>query len=155
MRAYILSVVAIVPLLLSVPCTSRAQTATPGADTHYQPFPTIWSGVYTTDEADRGKQTAANLCGRCHGPELKGTDTAPGLTGARFFDRWNNLMLLDVIAWIQSAMPGDHGFFVTAKQSREIVGYMLRESGAPSGRAPISDDINVLNQILVIRKPSR
>jgi hypothetical protein len=77
------------------------------------------------------------------------------LTGARFFDRWNNLMLLDVVAWIQSAMPGDHGFVVPAKETREIVGYMLRESGAPAGREPISNDVNVLNQILVLRKPSR
>ncbi len=125
-----------------------------GVAPSFQPSPTIWRGVYSKEEADRGKQTAAKLCGACHGPELRGMPRAPALTGPRFFDRWHDLRLIDLIAWIQSAMPGDHGFFVPAKETREIVGYVLRESGVPAGAEPISNDVNVLNQILITRKPA-
>src|SRR5579871_6083904 len=100
---------------------------------HYQPFPTIWNGVYRADQADRGKTTAARLCGACHGTELKGTDKAPRLTGQKFFDRWSDLRLSDLVAYIQSAMPGTHSFFVGPDDTRDIIGYLLRESGVPAG----------------------
>jgi len=154
MRIHMFTRAALMTALLLTPLAAPAQTTASPAETRYQPFPTIWSGVYANEEADRGQQTAARLCGRCHGPDLRGTSQAPRLTGAAFFDRWHDLMMLDVIAWIQSAMPGNHAFFVPAKETREVVAYMLRESGVPAGREPISTDMDVLSHLLILRKPN-
>ncbi|HUK32342.1 MAG TPA: cytochrome c [Vicinamibacterales bacterium] len=130
---------------------ARAVQAQANVTPQYQPFPTIWGGVYTAAQADRGQPTAARLCGRCHGPELRGTDKAPRLTGSRFFERWDNLRLLDIVAYIQGAMPREHEFFVSGDDARDITGFMLRESGVPAGTEPVSKDVNVLSQILVTR----
>jgi len=117
-----------------------------------QPFPTIWSGVYSKTEAERGKQAYAQLCSRCHGADMKGGLTAPGLIGAKFFDRWHDLRLGDVVAYIQAAMPREHEFYVPADSARAIVALMLRESGVPPGREAMSTDIKIQHNILITRQ---
>jgi len=131
----------------------RAQEAR--AEAHFQPFKTVWSGVYAKDEADRGKRASAQLCGGCHGVNLKGSEKAPQLTGPKFFERWNNLRLLDVVAYIQSAMPHEHEFFASPEATREIVGFMLQESGVPAGQAPMSKDVNELSEVLITKPAGR
>jgi len=115
------------------------------------PFPTVWSGVYSKAEADRGKEAYRQLCSRCHGTDLKGGLTAPGLVGAKFFDRWHDLRLGDIVAYIQAAMPREHEFYVPADSARAIVGLMLEESGVPPGQDNMSTDTNVQHTILITR----
>ncbi len=117
-----------------------------------QPFTTVWDGVYTAGEADRGRDAAARLCGRCHGDDLKGGQVH-GLIGTPFFERWTNLRLLDVVSYIQTAMPHEHEFVVPAATTRDIVGYMLRESGIPAGRTEMAKDVNTQADILITRRP--
>ena len=116
-----------------------------------QPFPTIWSGVYSKTEAERGKQVYAQLCGRCHGTDMKGGLTAPGLIGAKFFDRWHDRRLADVMAFIQAGMPQEHEFYVPADSARAIVALMLRESGVPAGHESMSTDVKIQHDILITR----
>jgi S-disulfanyl-L-cysteine oxidoreductase SoxD len=116
-----------------------------------QPFPTVWSGVYSNTEAERGKQVYAQLCSRCHGTDMKGGLTAPGLIGAKFFDRWHDLRLADVVAYIQAGMPKEHEFYVPADSARMLVAQMLRESGVPPGQKPMSTDVKSQHDILITR----
>ncbi len=136
--------------LLTAGLAAQAPTPADGG-TKFQPFRSVWSGVYTRDEADRGKRAAADLCARCHGAELGGSATAPVLVGPRFFERWHDLRLGDVIAYIQSAMPREHAFFVPAQTARDISAFMLRESGVPAGKTPIPADVQALSEILITR----
>jgi cytochrome c5 len=107
--------------------------------------------VYSKAEADRGRQAYKQLCSRCHGADLKGGLTAPALVGARFFDRWHDLRLGDVVAYIQAAMPREHDFYVPADSARAIVGLMLEESGVPAGHEDMSVDVGVQHAILITR----
>ncbi len=145
-----LGIATVALMLWAGPHVAVGQSRTAG-DNHHPSSSTIWSGVYTPDEADRGKTTGAKLCASCHGPELKGTDKAPRLTGQPFFDKWSELRLADVVAYIQNAMPRTHAFFVGPDDTRDIIAYMLRESGVPAGHQPISKDMNVLNDIFITR----
>ena len=116
-----------------------------------QPFPTIWSGVYSKTEAERGKQVYAQQCSRCHGTDMKGGLTAPSLIGAKFFDRWHDLRLADVVAFIQAGMPQKHEFYVPSDSARAIVALILQESGVPAGHDPMSTDVKIQHGILVTR----
>src|SRR4051794_41766254 len=55
------------------------------ATVHAQP-PTksIWDGVYTQAQAERGKTLYAQECASCHGGELTGGEMAPPLAGGEF-----------------------------------------------------------------------
>ncbi|MEN9932217.1 MAG: hypothetical protein RIS17_790, partial [Pseudomonadota bacterium] len=41
----------------------------------------VWQGIYTTEQADRGSAVYAQRCGACHGAALNGTGEAPALIG--------------------------------------------------------------------------
>jgi len=130
---------------------ARTMQRVPG-EPEYQPFRTVWSGVYSKPEAERGKETAARLCGSCHGAELKG-GTAVRLTGPQFFERWDNLRLRDVVVQIQGTMPHGRDFFVPAGSTREVIAFMLRESGVPAGEERMPENLSVLGDILITRAP--
>jgi mono/diheme cytochrome c family protein len=115
----------------------------------------VWSGVYSTADADRGKQAYAQLCSRCHGATMKGGATAPGLIGTKFFDRWHDLRLGDVVAYIQAAMPREHDFYVSGQSARDIVSLMLQKSGVPAGKTPMPNDVKALQEILITRPSPR
>src|SRR3546814_7539396 len=50
----------------------------------------VWTGVYTKDQAERGKAAYAENCAACHGDTLAGIDVAPALVGPTFLHNWNN-----------------------------------------------------------------
>ena len=52
------------------------------ATVHAQPPTTsVWDGVYTVEQANRGKGMYAEQCASCHGSELTGGEMAPPLAG--------------------------------------------------------------------------
>jgi hypothetical protein len=132
---------------------SAAAQIPPDGGTRFQPFTTVWAGVYGKEEAGRGRRAAADLCGRCHGDTLAG-GTAPGLVKSQFFDRWHDLRLADVVVYIQSAMPHGHDFFVPPEKARDIVAFILQESGVAPGAAPMSSDVQKLSGILITLPPA-
>jgi hypothetical protein len=129
---------------------SAAAQIPPDGGTRFQPFTSVWAGVYAKEEAVRGKRAAADLCGRCHGETLAG-GTASGLVKTQFFERWHDLRLADIVVYIQSAMPHEHDFFVPSETVRDIVAFILQESGVPPGNAPMSSDVQKLSEILITR----
>ena len=56
----------------------------------------IWDGVYTAEQADRGAQLYETWCAECHGGELEGGETAPALLGGEFMWAWNGLSVGDI-----------------------------------------------------------
>jgi hypothetical protein len=52
---------------------------------------TVWDGVYTSEQANRGEETYDARCTGCHRDDLSGGgDGAAVLRGADFFARWND-----------------------------------------------------------------
>jgi len=44
----------------------------------------IWDGVYTSAQADKGKALFSDNCAKCHGGTLDGNDEIPALKGSHF-----------------------------------------------------------------------
>jgi mono/diheme cytochrome c family protein len=134
--------------ILAASCLLLAATVAFGQSD--QTIATIWSGVYNREQAARGKTRAAELCSQCHGDDLKGA-AAPALTGPAFFERWHDLQLIDPVTYIQTAMPHGHQVFITSDSAREIVAFMLQQSGVPAGTEPMVSDLKALRGILITR----
>ncbi len=75
--------------------------ATPGAGS------SVWSGVYTEEQAKRGEAVSNKLCTSCHGPELSGGEAGPTLVGLEFIGNWNNLTVADFFDRVNATMPAD------------------------------------------------
>jgi len=52
----------------------------------------VWSGVFSAQQAARGKSSYDGVCARCHGAQLTGggADLGPALTGGTFLSHWSN-----------------------------------------------------------------
>ena len=65
----------------------------------------IWEGVFTAEQAERGAATYKSACSECHGGDLMGDGFAPALVGAEFQGNWNDLSVGDLFERIRVSMP--------------------------------------------------
>jgi mono/diheme cytochrome c family protein len=96
------------------------------------PAPSIWDGVYTDAQAERGKNIYSTACVRCHGADLGGT-TAPPLTGDRFMTSWGGESVDRLFVKIRDTMPPNFGTILDDSAKLDVVTYILRTGGYPSG----------------------
>ena len=79
------------------PSDVRAGQAAPAAS--------VWAGVYTGEQANRGAVLYREACASCHGPTLLGGEMAPALVGTDFMSNWNGLTVGDLVERIRVSMP--------------------------------------------------
>ena len=94
----------------------------------------MWDGIFTTAQADAGKQAAAR-CQGCHGPELNGTDRAPALKGTAFLADWEDGSVNRLFVKVRDTMPPGNTDSLPPETKLNIVAHLLRENGFPAGRA--------------------
>jgi cytochrome c5 len=111
----------------------------------------IWRGVYTAAQAERGKAVYARHCSRCHGEDLGGRRDYP-LSGERFMDRWEAHTLEHLFVLIRDSMPPDGINTVDPNDKRDIVAYVLQQNGFPAGATELSQDVAVLATSEIVRK---
>ena len=52
---------------------------------------TVWDGVYTDAQAERGRAAYQQSCAACHREDLRGDSTAPSLVGESFTFLWGDM----------------------------------------------------------------
>jgi len=90
------------------------------------------AGVYTDEQAKRGKEAYLTLCRSCHVPS----------TGDGFARRWGGKTLLDLFTYIYETMPDNNPRTVDEASNADIIGYLLQSTGMPVGTrdVPIAAD---------------
>ncbi len=107
----------------------------------------VWDGVYTSEQADRGAALYAANCASCHGSALTGGESAPPLTGGEFFSNWNGLTVGELFERIRISMPADGPGRLTREQDADILAFMLSVSQFPPGKTEMEHRAEVLKQI--------
>ena len=98
----------------------------------------VWSGVYTAAQADRGKAVYASHCVRCHGDDLSASRAYP-LAGERFIDHWEAHTLEHLFHLIRDTMPpGAEARTVGENDKRDVMAYLLQQNGFPAGSAELA-----------------
>jgi mono/diheme cytochrome c family protein len=93
----------------------------------------IWDGVYSDAQADRGSSGFAGHCASCHGANLAGTGEAPALAGPQFLSDFDGLSAGDLFDRIRTTMPQDNPGSLTRDQVADILAFLLKANGLPSG----------------------
>ena len=114
-----------------------------------RPPRTVWDGVYTKEQADRGKALYNQHCGACHGEALEGIEMASALAGGEFIDKWAGQTLGDLFERIRTTMPGDKPGRLGRDVNANILAYILGANEFPAGQAELSSDTQVLKQIRI------
>src|SRR5262245_18522794 len=115
------------------------------------PDNSVWRGVYTTAQAERGKAVYTRHCSRCHGEDLAGRRDYP-LSGERFIDHWEAHTLEHLFVLIRDSMPPDGINAVDPNDKRDIVAYVLQQNGFPAGTSELSQDVATLATLELERK---
>ena len=97
----------------------------------------VWSGVYTAEQAGRGKAAYDEQCAACHGASLTGGDVAPPLSGSAFLNNWNNTSAGDLFERIHTTMPQSAPGSLSGKTVSDIEAYMFQANGFPAGQVAL------------------
>ena len=105
----------------------------------------VWDGVYTDAQAERGHTLYMQNCSRCHGANLWGTYEIPPLVG-RFMPYWSGSKLAALFDYVSAAMPLDHPGALRAHANADIVAFILKTNDIPSGSKELTtDSVNAIN----------
>jgi len=129
--------------LLSSPGSGlRAQTAEPR----------IWQGVYSEEQAARGRDHFNNVCIRCHQADLGGSTEAPALKGDRFYASFEQEPIDRLYLKARDTMPPNFGVNVDAQGKLDIITFILKMNGYPSGPNELKIASEDLATALILRK---
>lgn len=115
------------------------------------PEPKIWTGVYTSAQAERGKSNFTGSCARCHLADLSG-GTGPSLKGERFITAWENENLYRLFTKIRDTMPPNFGTTLTEEAKLDVITYILQSNGFPAGPTELKINVDNLEATPIVRK---
>ncbi len=98
--------------------------------------PSVWDGVYSAEQAVRGKKLYEATCSRCHGEDLSGANARP-LAGESFIRDWGGLKLDGVLTRAKTMPPGASGTLGEAGYV-DIIAYVLEVNEFPHGEAELT-----------------
>ena len=124
---------------------AAAQAASGGAKT-------VWDGVFSKAQADRGAATYKTVCSECHGNDLAGDGFAPALSGSEFMGNWNDLTVGDLFERIRISMPPSGPSSVTPAQKADIVAHLMNQNKFPAGTAELEPKTEALKLIKIEMK---
>lgn len=109
---------------------------------------TVWDGVYTDAQAERGKALYMEKCVQCHGPELMGGGAGAGpLQGATFSGNWNGVPLGDMLERVRQSMPLDKPATLSRQQCADVLAFIFSVNKFPAGKSELSRQAEILNTI--------
>ena len=124
--------------------TAASQQAPATSSTEPQ---SVWDGVYTKEQAQRGEPLYAERCAACHAPDLTGGETAPALASAEFKSNWSGLSVDDLFERIKVSMPQDNPGSLSRQQTADILAFVLSKGGFPAGTRELAREAEVLKQL--------
>src|SRR5262245_3670805 len=70
----------------------------------------VWSGVYTQAQNERGKEFHSGACAQCHGARLNGAGQpdqppSPAIAGAAFLRKWEGKTVAELFTYVRERMP--------------------------------------------------
>jgi mono/diheme cytochrome c family protein len=101
------------------------------------PATSVWSGVYTNEQATAGEQIYFEQCASCHGDDLAGRERAPALAGTQFLEAWHGKTLQRLLERIEEMPPGAP---VSLTQAVDVLAFLLYSAEMPSGTAGLPAD---------------
>jgi mono/diheme cytochrome c family protein len=120
---------------------------------------TVWDGVFTEVQAERGRAAYAGACGLCHGRRLNGAPddpdmrSTPPLARARFLRTWGGRSLATLFEYTRATMPEDNPGSLTDDEYVDVIAHMLSVGGMPAGEDALRPDLGRLARVVIEQVP--
>jgi cytochrome c len=112
---------------------------------------TVWDGVYTDAQAERGGASYQQACVACHRDDLRGDNTAPSLVGESFTFLWGDMEVGELSARIQKLMPPERPGSLPAEAYIDIVAFILQKNEFPAGSMELGADTDSLHAVITTK----
>ncbi len=105
-------------------------------------------GIYTKEQADRGRMLYDGTCADCHGAKLEGGTSTP-LAGSEFIASWGrpNLTLDDFYYIVRKTMPKDKPGSLTREAYTDIVAFILQQNSFPPGEKELTSNPEMMKTV--------
>ena len=119
----------------------------------------VWDGVFTEAQAERGQAVYPGPCGLCHGRRLDGAPddpdmlSTPSLARARFLRIWEGRSLATLFEYTRATMPEANPESLDDQEYVDIIAYMLSVSGMPAGDDELEPDSQSLARFIIRQQP--
>ena len=110
---------------------AAADAAVPGG--------TIWDGVYTPNQAQRGAGNFETFCSSCH---------RTGFRGAGFMNRWREDNLASLYTFIRNNMPVGNPGVASPSEYIDIVAWILSTNDVPAGNLDLTPAVASAIQVV-------
>jgi cytochrome c5 len=141
------AVLCLTAAVLSAGGDARAQGSAPASSAR-----TIWDGIYTQPQSERGRTIFVASCGRCHNDELAGSERGPALRDDAFWQRWDNDSFDKLFTKVRDTMPQQGVDSLSDEQKADALAYILAKNGAPAGPKELGIELPELESISIVRK---
>ncbi len=94
-------------------------------------------GVYTTQQANEGRELWASACNNCHTPH----------NGLPFKNKWIGRDLASLFAYVKNEMPKNDPGGLSDEEYLLAVAFLVRANGMPAGDRPLPMDSLALSRI--------
>lgn len=132
----------------AVAVSLASAAAVPTRDAAEQAPRSARDGVYTIDQAQRGKGLYDEKCASCHGVMTSTTPgMAPLLNDHVFQARWTDRTVGDLFDRIRTTMPQNEEGTLSSRHTAAIVAYILSANQLPAGGAELGEDVETLKRI--------
>lgn len=108
----------------------------------------VWSGVYSAQQAERGRATFETTCAACHRADLGGRGPIPALRGASFTDSRLGGTVGDLYERIRTTMPPGRAESLSREAYADVVAYILSANAFPAGDGDLSHHEDSLHGIV-------
>lgn len=113
----------------------------------------ILQGIYTADQALRGRELYLANCSSCHSTDLRGNSNAPSLVGLSFTFIWEGRSVGEFFTTIRELMPTDRPASLPVSSYADILAFILSSNGYPAGNAELSADVDYLSGVTITAPP--
>lgn len=108
----------------------------------------VWDGIYTEAQAQRGEQVYQDECAFCHLDDLLGDAFATPLIDEAFTARWEGGNVGDLMTVVQVTMPADRPNTLHAEAVADVVAYLLKMNDYPVGEEELAADAAALETVV-------
>ena len=108
--------------------------------------PSTLNGIYTDEQAGRGKEIYVGTCKSCH--------TTQSHTGATFAKFWKGKQVSDLFNFVATKMPKNDPGSLAIEDVADVVSYLLKLNAMPVGQGELPIDVDSLKKIRIEVKRS-
>jgi len=119
----------------------------------------VWDGVFSEAQANRGQAVYPGSCGTCHGRRLNGAPddpdmrSTPPLARARFLRVWEGRSLATLFEYTRATMPENNPNSLTDQEYVDVIAYMLTVGRIPAGDDELQPDPQSLARVVIRPQP--